>query len=73
VKNTVVLTETQRGILQIALEIARDKFQDHVKVLLTEWHDDRLIAKFEEQAADAEKLLTLVSLAENITITEEIE
>jgi hypothetical protein len=27
-RRTVVLSETQRGILQIALEIARDKFKD---------------------------------------------
>ena len=53
-KNTVVLTESQRGILQIALEIARDRFKDHVRTLSTEWHDDRFIAKFEEQAEDAE-------------------
>jgi hypothetical protein len=74
-KVTTVLTESQRGILAIALELARDRFADNTRKLLGCQDLElarKLVETFEEQAKEAEVLLTLVTLAENITITEEI-
>ena len=79
-KNTIVLSESQRGILQIALEIARDKFATNVRTLRRAEVNPgdgititRLWQQFEKQEEEAETLLSLVASAHDITLTEEIE
>ncbi len=72
-RSTVVLTERQRGILQIALEIARDKFRDNARLLEKEFGSQGMADTFDEQAEDADALLNMVTLADEITITEEVE
>lgn len=70
IRSTVVLTERQRGILQVALEIARDKFLENVRALGNNHFG--LADQFEQQAKEAEVLLNQVTLADEITITEEV-
>lgn len=63
---TIALTEEQRGLLQIALEIARDKF----KVYATSDGVGSLAEQFDRQAKEADELLTWVANAENVIIEE---
>jgi hypothetical protein len=67
---SIALTEEQRGLLQIALEIARDKFKEHAKSLLVNSANVRLAVQFDKQADEAEKLLTWITNAENVIIEE---
>jgi len=74
--NTIVLTESQRGVLQIALEIAVDRFKDHVRMLSgfdigPHATTGSLADQFERQAVTAQELLNLVACADAITVIEE--
>lgn len=77
--HTKVLTEEERGILTIALEIARDRFRENAN--LAEVSADkgelgtmhRIAVQFERQRSIADQLLTKVVLADEITISEEVE
>jgi hypothetical protein len=68
--NTMVLTESQRGVLQIALEIAVDRFKDHARNI---GDLAGLADQFERQADTAQTLLSLVACADAVLIMEENE
>jgi hypothetical protein len=67
---TIALTEEQRSLLQLALEIARDKFQDNVRILDQEKDGRRLADQFERQTEQADELLLWIAGAENVIIEE---
>jgi hypothetical protein len=66
----IALTEEQRGLLQIALEIARDKFKEHAKSMLVNSANVRLADQFDKQAKEADELLMWITNAENVLIEE---
>jgi hypothetical protein len=73
IQNTAVLNESQIGVLQIALEVVVDRFRDHVRALTNAGPAAiaaDLADQFERQAETARELLSLVTDAESITITE---
>lgn len=63
---TIALTEDQRSLLQLSLEIARDKF----KVYATSDGAGSLADQFDKQAKEADELLIWVANAENVIIEE---
>jgi hypothetical protein len=69
---SVALTEDQRSLLQLSLEIARDKFRENVREL--EPKSNKVIRslseQFLEQANEAEQLLMWVANADNVIIEE---
>jgi hypothetical protein len=64
---TIALTEDQRSLLQVSLEIARDKFNVYAT---SEGVGVRLADQFKKQAGQAEELLMRVANAENVIIEE---
>jgi hypothetical protein len=63
----IALTEEQRSLLQLALEIARDKFNVYAT---SDGIGVRLADQFKKQAGDADALLLWISGAENVIIEE---
>ncbi len=68
---SIALTEEDRSLLQLALEIARDKFRDNALILRKEIGGYRSLAdQFENQANDAVRLKQRIENAENVIIEE---
>jgi hypothetical protein len=75
---SIALTEEQRGLLRLSLEIARDKFKEDAKICLQpSWtagllngKNTRLADQFDKQAKEADELLMWVAGAENVIIEE---
>ena len=78
-RRTTFLSENNRGILQIALELARDKFCENAATLRKESNPalvlaySRLAETFTDQAAAAAELLTLITLADEVTVINQEE
>jgi hypothetical protein len=69
---SISLTEEQRGLLQVSLEIARDRFKDDAKIIRRHhpsWPVS-LADQFDKQAKEADELLMRVANAENVIIEE---
>ncbi len=64
----IEITEEQRALLQVSLEIARDRYKENVGTLANEPGHTRLAEQFGRQARQAEELLDLFGEAETITI-----
>ena len=68
----IEITENQRSLLQVSLEIARDKYRENASTVVAD--ASTLVAKmricqqFERQAVEAQELLDLFSGAEAITV-----
>lgn len=60
----VEIDDTRRSLLQICLEIARDKFKENATTIANQ----RVAEQFSRQAAEAEQLLDLVAGADAITV-----
>jgi len=67
---SIALTENQRSLLQLALEIAVGRFKDDAKISLLKCANTRLADQFDQQAKEAEELLLWVARAENVIIEE---
>lgn len=69
---SVALNEDQRSLLQLSLEIARDRFKEHVVSFGGSDFDftKRLADQFAKQAKEADELLLWVAGAENVIIEE---
>jgi hypothetical protein len=65
----IALTEEQRHLLQLSLEIARDRFEDDAKISL-DCYAPQLANQFDKQAKEAGELLMWVANAENVIIEE---
>jgi hypothetical protein len=73
------MTEGERSLLQICLEIAKEKFLDNVKVLEEELKNELvasstrfLIDQFTTQALDSERLSLRILNAESVVIEEDL-
>jgi hypothetical protein len=66
----IALTEEQRSLLQLSLEIARDKFKEHARSVGDGLLTNRLADQFAKQAKQADELLLWVTGAENVIIEE---
>jgi hypothetical protein len=71
-RSTAVLTENQRSLLAVCLEIARDKFGDNAKYLRTVSASMGLADQFEKQEKETKHLLSLFATADEVAITEEL-
>ena len=67
---SIALTESQRSLLTLALQIARDKFKENAKFVLTHSGNVRLADQFDKQAEGAKALLIWIGGAENVIIQE---
>jgi hypothetical protein len=71
---SIRLDENQRSLLQLALEIARDKFKENVQELRLNTTSNKVMAslaeQFQEQANEADKLLLWIAQADNVIIEE---
>lgn len=72
---SIALTKEQRGLLQEALEIARDKFKEKASASALQSKarrkpQSRRAVRFEDQAKEAQQLLEWITNAENVIIQE---
>ena len=65
---SIALTEDQRSLLQLSLEIARDKFKENASYLLSNGTAERLVDQFRKQAKEADALLLWIAGAEAVII-----
>lgn len=61
---TIEINDSDRNLIQICLEIGRDRFTGYTQTLAS----SRAIEQFERQAKDAERLLNMIAAAERVTI-----
>ncbi len=61
----IEIDDSQRSLIQICLEIARDRFKENATTIA----NSRVCEQFERQAKQADELLTTFTLADTITIT----
>lgn len=63
-KRRISLTDSERGLLQICLEIGRDRFREYAETNV----NGGLRDQFRRQAKEAEHLLSMIANAEAISI-----
>jgi hypothetical protein len=64
----MVLTETQRSLLQVVLEIGEARFLEYAKYIDKAGSYHSLGDQFDRQAKEARDLLTLIVNAESIEV-----
>lgn len=60
----IEIDESDRNLVQICLEIGRDRFTEYTRTLA----DRRAIEQFDRQAQAATRLLNLIAEADRITV-----
>jgi hypothetical protein len=67
---SIALTKEQRGLLQEALEIAREKFKGNARKTKRKLLHGYSAQQIEGKAAEAQQLLDWITNAENVIIEE---
>lgn len=64
----IEITEEQRSLLQVSLEIALARYRENATKLIDEPGGQRLVAQFDRQARQTDELIALFGEADTITI-----